>query len=266
MPQKAYLFSCTRQVFRETFFWLILASKYIRPILGLTPSERIVEYPWILKNIRKGKLLRTLDVGCSGSFLSHELIARGYDVYGIDFNEYLEKHPNLKFHRLDIVDTSFPKNFFDQVVMVSTLEHIGIGTYGDPKYEDGDNMTMNELSRILKKDGLMLITVPFSNRHTSGEWYRVYDMPSLKKLVEAAHLRFECIEWYVLSGNRWFKFQKHSDILEEHKTAKAIACLRLRKKRHNARYLGFSDYHNYKGPVACVSSVHGNLYTNTAIQ
>lgn len=59
-------------------------------------SERIVEYPWVFRNLEldAGKIL---DVGCCKSKLSIQLASLGYKVYGIDISNYLYKHPNFKF-------------------------------------------------------------------------------------------------------------------------------------------------------------------------
>jgi len=52
-------------------------------------SQRAVEYPWVLKELKLLKPGATvLDVGCAESLLSHELIARRYMVVGIDIREY----------------------------------------------------------------------------------------------------------------------------------------------------------------------------------
>jgi hypothetical protein len=71
-------------------------------------------------------------VGCSNSFLSHELIAHDLHVYGVDIRPYLQKHPSLFFIRADIVNMPF-RNNFDLVIAVSTIEHIGLGAYNDAR-------------------------------------------------------------------------------------------------------------------------------------
>ncbi len=49
-----------------------------------------------------------------------------------DVRRYSETHPNLTVVEGDFLHNSFPDTVFDLVVMVSTIEHIGFGSYGDP--------------------------------------------------------------------------------------------------------------------------------------
>jgi len=90
------------------------------------PSERIVEYPFIFRNIVGLKGAKILDVGCSGSYLLTELAALGHEVYGIDIRWYPVQYPNVRFVQGNICKTLFPNDFFDVIIAVSTIEHIGI--------------------------------------------------------------------------------------------------------------------------------------------
>ena len=99
-----------------------------------TPRSR--EYDFVMNNIpSKGN--RILDVGSTGSLLPLKLAKKGYEVYAVDVREYQEKHPNLTVVNTDIGNTPFSDDFFDVITCVSTIEHIGFGAYGDPKYDGG---------------------------------------------------------------------------------------------------------------------------------
>jgi len=61
-------------------FRISICVKCLSPLSG-SMSQRAVEYPWVLeqlKLLKPGSLV--LDVGCAESLLSHELIARGFRV------------------------------------------------------------------------------------------------------------------------------------------------------------------------------------------
>jgi 2-polyprenyl-3-methyl-5-hydroxy-6-metoxy-1,4-benzoquinol methylase len=107
-------------------FHIELLERRIRQLLGIYGTERVVEYPWVLQNlgIKNGRIL---DVGCCQSFFSHELIRRGYEVYGVDVGPYPEKHPKMCFFQADAINIPVIDNFFDRIVAVSTIEHIGLG-------------------------------------------------------------------------------------------------------------------------------------------
>ncbi len=148
------------------------------------PNERYVEYPFVLRNLdlTKGKIL---DVGCVGSFFPLILVALGYEVYGIDVRQYPMKNPNFKFVAGDIRHTSFPKNYFDRITAVSTIEHVGLSQrYGSDEDPTGDRKAVEEMTRILKPNGKILMTIPYAGEaQIFRPFHRVYDRTALRQLL-----------------------------------------------------------------------------------
>jgi SAM-dependent methyltransferase len=128
-------------------------------------NERAIEYPWVYKNILDLESSRVLDVGAKeGLPITDMLLENNNIVYAIDINASGSyQKGNLIIEKGDILSTSFEENFFDAVIAVSTLEHIGIpGRYGiSGADESGDLKAMQEIFRILKPAGKVLITVPY---------------------------------------------------------------------------------------------------------
>lgn len=132
--------------------------------LRMAGSDRVIEYGWVLSNL--GDAQRVLDIGSTGSLLPIQLAGLGYDVYSIDLRNYKQYHglihPNMKFIQGDIRCTAFPDEFFDIVIAVSTIEHIGTRDYDNVIIEeDGDVKAVREVARILKTDGRFIFTVPY---------------------------------------------------------------------------------------------------------
>lgn len=88
-------------------------------------TERIVEYPLVFSHLPKTKA-KILDVGCRYSLLPIQLASMGHQVYGIDLFDYRKRHPNFSFFKGDSLKPPFKKEFFDVVIAVSTVEHIGL--------------------------------------------------------------------------------------------------------------------------------------------
>jgi len=151
-------------------------------------SQRAIEYPWVLtqiKSIKSGSLV--LDVGCAESVLSHELISEGFKVVGLDVRNYPIKSRGMPFIKRSVIDTQLPSEAFDAAIMISTIEHVGLSTYGQSTRDsDGDVKAMSELYRILKPKGILIVTTPYvggnSVRTTPSE--RNYDRRRLRKLVQ----------------------------------------------------------------------------------
>ena len=52
-------------------------------------------------------------------------------VYGIDIRK--EKNPKFKFFVEDAAKTHFKDHFFDQITIISSIEHFGLDFYGNKK-------------------------------------------------------------------------------------------------------------------------------------
>ena len=158
----------------------------------LTESDsRIVETPLIFKSIPLDKK-RILDIGCRYSTLSIQLASLGHEVHGIDINNYKRKHPNFYFRKADIIKSKYRKNYFDIVISLSTVEHIGLGRYGDKKDTKGDIKAIKEIYRITKPGGQILITLPFG-KPIDTEWYRVYNMERVQELLAGFKINKEYV-------------------------------------------------------------------------
>jgi len=136
----------------------------------LRASERAVEYSWVMANLKPDKN-SVLDVGCCDSFLSHELLVRGYNAYAIDIRDYRERPTHLNFVRADVRYVPFRNDSFNQVIAVSTIEHVGIGgRYGSVEHRDGDLQAVQEMDRILKKDDRVCRIAILYNRPMTRGW------------------------------------------------------------------------------------------------
>ncbi|HEY3376487.1 MAG TPA: DUF268 domain-containing protein [Armatimonadota bacterium] len=73
------------------------------------------------------------------------------------------------------IETNLPAESADVVTLISTLEHVGLGRYGDPLAVDGDIRTMREAHRILKPGGHVILTVPYGYPTVVFNMHRIYD-------------------------------------------------------------------------------------------
>ena len=104
-----------------------------------------------------------LDAGCGTGTLSRFLARyKGPKVLGVDASEEMIRNcattSNTKFARIkDISETGLPDAAFDGVLCSSVIEFVS-----DP------SAALRELHRVLKKDGLLLVSVPSS--HPLARW------------------------------------------------------------------------------------------------
>jgi len=153
-------------------------------------GSRSVEYPFVIEELMKNSIPKNSKVllaGCAGDPLSTILPALGYETYGLDVKHVAIKYPRFHFVRGDIRRTEFPNNYFDAVIAVSTIEHVGVmeGDY------DGDRKAIREIVRILKPGGLCLVTCPITPKAKLTIYERIYGPASLESLFEDFIIKLE---------------------------------------------------------------------------
>ncbi|MEM3440105.1 MAG: class I SAM-dependent methyltransferase [Candidatus Bathyarchaeia archaeon] len=189
-------------------------------------SERFTEYLWVLRNlIKRGRIL---DVGCTESLLPQMLAEfPELEVYGIDIRPYengINVRPKFKFFQEDALHTHFPNEFFDQILAISSIEHFGLKWYGNEKPDpEADKKAMKEMHRILKRNGSILVTVPFGVGE--GRFYRVYNKRTLEDLFKG--FRIEKCEFFVLKGHMWMKSDlENASKMDGSEKVTSIACIK----------------------------------------
>jgi SAM-dependent methyltransferase len=201
-------------------------------------SQRAIEYPWVIESLsmvpKRGLIL---DVGCAESLLSHELIAKGFWVVGIDIRDCLFRDKHVMFIKRNVMDTRLPDNTFDAIVVVSTIEHIGLEPYGQTvKDDNGDLKVMSELKRILKPNGAIILTTPYvgGGLLRVNKFERAYNKQRLCELTRGLKIIRAGYFYPLRSGRRlrWLRLSKETmdkQIFNE----VGIACLVLKKIADN---------------------------------
>lgn len=104
----------------------------------------------------KGKVV--LDAACGEGYGSHILKQNASEVYSIDLDQEVIDNANkkytkdnIKFKAASIEKLPFEDNIFDVVVSFETIEHVG---------KEIQEAFLKEISRVLKKDGILIISTP----------------------------------------------------------------------------------------------------------
>jgi ubiquinone/menaquinone biosynthesis C-methylase UbiE len=217
----------------------------IHPLLAGVTSERIVEYDFVARCIiPRGKNVNILDVGSTGSGLAKiiEKFGRGrWLVVGIDLAE------DGCDVRMDARCSAFRDGAFDQVICISTIEHVGRSCGIND--EKGDTKVMREISRILEKGGSAVVTLPFGSKVATERSHRVYNTQTLAKLVCSFSVAKK--EFYRYTTRKWVKCsqyaaEKNIENIPPYFHSGACACLLLKKKHPPTRILKSSSKANQK--------------------
>lgn len=165
-------------------------------------NERIVEVPYAMRAMSGiAPPAAILDVGAAESTLSLSLASLGYRVTAVDPNGYPFQHPNLEI--LESPITALPNGRrFAAALCISTIEHIGLGGYGQaPSDENDDLAAIERVHRALAPEGLLVLTVPFGTPR-EDERERTYNHSTLDRLLDGWNV-LDCTIVHGGSGQIW---------------------------------------------------------------
>jgi SAM-dependent methyltransferase len=169
-----------------------------------TTDERVVELPWVLSRLRPSG--RALEVGYAFAEPAYlgALLRTSLELVGVDLAT--RDVEGMETIEADVRDLPFPDRSFDQILLVSTLEHIGAdnAVYGLASESDGGARlaALRELCRVLDRDGSLLATVPLGEPGDYG-WFRQEDEQGWTRLYAQAGLFVEEQESYELTPEGW---------------------------------------------------------------
>jgi SAM-dependent methyltransferase len=173
-------------------------------------DERTVEYPWLFGQRPMG---RVLDAG--STFNHSHILDRALPL--VDELTILTLAPEAHAFPLrgvsyvygDMRDLPFRDGWFNTVVSLSTLEHVGKdnATYGvngagapDPNREVA--RAAQELRRVVVPGGRILLSVPFGRREDHG-WFRQFDLDDLERLIAAFGVERHSVSHFRYARDGW---------------------------------------------------------------
>ena len=123
-----------------------------------------------------------LEIGCAEDDWQTAMLAARPDlsITGIDWREIARPGTVI---RADVLTWDFTLRPFDAIVAVSTIEHIGLGSYdSDPLDEDGDTHCVQRCKQWLKPGGWLYLDVPYrpNGPYSVNSNFRAYDEPALQ--------------------------------------------------------------------------------------
>lgn len=110
----------------------------------------------------------------------------------VDFYDYRPANidlSNLKSLRGDLMSLPFPSNSVASISCMHTIEHIGLGRYGDTIDPEGDLKAIEELKRVTAKGGSLLFVTPVGKPRIAWNAHRIYSYDQIISAFEGFNLK-----------------------------------------------------------------------------
>lgn len=219
---------------------------------GLWLDERAVEYPWFFSRlpVSAGRLLDAGSVLNYDYVLSHPKLSNKHiSILTLAPEQQCFWQRGLSYVFGDLRDCCFRDGYFDYIVSISTLEHIGLNnvrfyTHDGSKNESDPEshlIAVVELRRILKEGGSLFLTLPYGRREMR-DWLQVFDAPRVAKLISTFGPASISLDYYRYTPEGWqvssaadcrdagyFDSSAVAETGTDLAAAEAIVCLEMRK-------------------------------------
>lgn len=188
-------FGLIEQIINNPELLTLFAEKQSLPEkFGIGFDERCIEYPWVLAHLSQaaGNLLD------AGSVLNFEIIVN-HPIFANKKIHILTLAPEsncfwqkgISYLYEDLRHIPSQDNYYDTIICLSTLEHIGCDNILYTKnvnYQehlpDDFIKAMSELRRVLKPGGSLFLSVPFG-KYADFKTFQQFNYPLLSQAIQA---------------------------------------------------------------------------------
>lgn len=130
---------------------------------------------WAAGKVYESGVERHFDIGSSlEGFVAHCLSFT--KVVMLDIRPLGVAIPNLEFQQCDCMDMkNIPSDAIPSLSTLHAVEHFGLGRYGDPIDPDGYIKAIDEIKRVLARNGNLYFAVPVGRQRLLFDSNRIFD-------------------------------------------------------------------------------------------
>lgn len=146
-----------------------------------TPFDQHYTYhpAWAARKLKEISPAEHVDIS---SILSFSTIVSAFiPTRFYDYRPALVNLSNFVADAQDLTALTFDDNSIDSISCMHTVEHIGLGRYGDALDPKGDLKAIEELKRVTKQGGSVLFVTPVGRPRIEFNGHRIY---SYEQIIE----------------------------------------------------------------------------------
>lgn len=142
-------------------------------------THYIYHTAWAARRVNEINAKEHVDI--SSSLYFSGIVSAFKPVLFYDFRPANLNLSNLTSQAANLSHLHFEDNSIESLSCMHTVEHVGLGRYGDDIDPEGDIQAAKELGRVVKKEGSLLFVVPLGKPRIQFNAHRIY---SYRMVVE----------------------------------------------------------------------------------
>lgn len=154
---------------------------------------------WAARKIKE--LNPQIHIDISSSLYFSTIVSAFVPIKFYDYRPAMLKLSNLDCLHEDLTNLQFESNSIFSLSCMHTVEHVGLGRYGDPIDPNGDLKAIGELKRVLAAGGSLLFVVPIGKPVLRFNAMRIYSYDQIiSYFAEFTLKEFSLIHEYAEDG------------------------------------------------------------------
>ena len=161
----------------------------LQDALSYTPfDQHYIYHPaWAARKVVSINPKLHIDISSILSFSS--IISAVVPVKFYDYRPAKLNLTNFESEFADLLQLPFQDNSIESLSCMHTVEHIGLGRYGDPLDASGDLKAIEELKRVLAPGGNLLFVTPVGKPVVQFNAHRVYSFEQIASYFQPLRIK-----------------------------------------------------------------------------
>lgn len=182
---------------------------------GDTKGEYFWQDLYVAQQVFSRNPRKHVDIGSRiDGFVAHIASFREIEIF--DIRPVTPEIPRVTFKQGDLMgDENLPKDYCDSLSCLHTLEHFGLGRYGDPIRPNGYRLGLENMTGLLKMGGHFYLSVPIGMEVVEFNAHRIFDPLKICSMIQG--FGFSLIDFATVRIEKEKPLECHQDFHREMK-------------------------------------------------